>query len=335
MSKILVVNDANEPNAGTYHRQIIPFGELVAHNPGVQVDVVMLNEFASMPDEILNQYSHLQLRRAATPDVTYKLKMLCQATDTVLVYDIDDDKSSQKIMDTGSVGREALAKIADVVTVSTEWLAEKVEGNTVVLPNRVKWPLYRDQQRTMLRQRTTVGFAGTKYHNTSLSILMRRYVKQDDEVVVVASNDPWVGAEDKHDVLLKGQGKGGWIDFRAWPSILAQIDVQSCFLFADDVWTLAKSELKQAEALASGAIFVGSTWKYGDWNPYNVDHMATLPDWRDDHDGWRETRGDVYQQMIDGIHNAIGADYEQVTEAGYARYSWAENPPTDYEEVYL
>jgi len=173
-----------------------------------------------------------------------------------IVYDTDDDLTDdyRRIGDGERVRHTA--KHSDHVTVSTPYLAARMQpiiGYTPsVLPNHIDFPWFRDTSMKAERNKPnfTVGFVGTSTHYNDwkypVDALVKLAEKHPNIIIGVAGYVP---------DYLQGIRNGMAIEpvpYSTYPCVIRQFDVVCCSLDPYDEFNKCKSAIKAIESMAAG-----------------------------------------------------------------------------------
>lgn len=261
-----------------YYRMALPLGELARRGHDVLVSCVMPDEWMNTADVIVGQ-------RVSLPGATYRWQQLARDTETKLVYEIDDD-----ILDVDPSNGPAWSffgqpeiranvirniKVADLVTVSTEPLAEvvrKLNPNVSVLPNCIPASLL-DAPPAPGRKGVVIGWSGGASHALDLAELgsnLPRFVRRYPDVSLHLMGDANAAA-----ALSKGIKDRArftpWVE--SVPDFHAAIDFDITLApLRPSPFNRSKSAIRCLEAAALGIPVIAS-----DFGPYAdfVEHGST------------------------------------------------------------
>lgn len=233
------------------------------------ITLSMLQGFDVIVAQRWNTHRGLEVwRRARTPD-------------TRLVYDLDDDLwnitpenyPAWKLYGRGDIrdAVEFMAATADLVTVSTEPLAEvlrQFSGNVTVLPNCIPdWVLDLGPRRQYMGGRPRVGWAGAASHGADIGLVadpVRRFLKRFPQ---------WDFQLNGTDYRPTIKAPAGRMVFRPWVQVntdpekfylSADFDIGLCPL-APTAFARSKSYIKALEYGARGIPVIAS-----DIEPYRT-----------------------------------------------------------------
>jgi glycosyltransferase involved in cell wall biosynthesis len=170
-----------------YYRLILPGTELANRGHHVWLD-------EEMPEHAkTGEFDVIVGQRVCQPGASATWQKLARAGHTKLVFETDDllshpdpsNKPAHRFYDAATVERyHQNMAVADVVTVSTEPLAEycrEINPNVVVLPNQVPaWLLDHERAHT---ERLTIGWRGGRSHSRDFGELaapLRRFLQHPD-----------------------------------------------------------------------------------------------------------------------------------------------------------
>lgn len=247
----------------------LPLGELANRGHDVLVSTVMPDEWLRTADVIVGQ-------RVCQPGATHRWQQLAREGRCALVYEIDDD-----LLDVDPANRPAWAffsspniranirlniEVADLVTVSTEPLAEvvrKLNPNVVVLPNCIPAALL-DAPPAPGRKGVVIGWSGGASHTLDIAELgshLQRFVRRYPDVSLHLMGDANAAA-----LLSKGiKDRTRFTPWVEWvPDFHAAIDFDITLApLRPSPFNASKSAIRCLEAAALGIPVVAS-----DFGPY-------------------------------------------------------------------
>lgn len=172
-----------------------------------------------------------------------------------IVFDTDDDLTDDhRRLGTGS-DFKFTAKHSDLVTVSTAYLAKRMEGvigyRPVVLPNHVHVPWFANISHNAKRldPNFTVGFVGTSTHYEDwkypVDALRKLAEKYPDIRIGVAGYFPDYLRDLPNSIAFEP------VPYKFYPRLMRQFDVVCCSLDPDDEFNKCKSSVKALEAMTA------------------------------------------------------------------------------------
>ena len=252
-------------SAVQYYRGALPLLTLQNHNEGFEVVAMnskQVSTMANLEDKVrdkllsdLDVYWLSRLQRKKGLDLFVKE---VHSHGSKIIFDTDDDLTSEHRQLDIENDFLATVKAVDMVTVSTPFLASRMEGHIgykpTVLPNNLdtSWFAKSSIDSERLSDKVTVGFIGTSSHYDDWKIAepaVRKLSNTHDVQVLTAGYCP--------DYLedIPGVKSLGGVSYPYYPGMMRQFDIVCCVLDEHDIFNHSKSSVKALEAMASARRF--------------------------------------------------------------------------------
>lgn len=175
-----------------------------------------------------------------------------------VVFDTDDDLTDDHRRLGSGRHFKFTAQNSDHVTVSTAYLAKRMEKvigyRPSVLPNQIYFPWFKDAslKTERINKQFTIGFVGTSTHYEDwkypVDALRRLAAKYPDIIIGVAGYIP--------DYLKHLPNSAAFhpVPYQDYPGLMRQFDVVCCALDPDDEFNKCKSSVKALESMAAGRV---------------------------------------------------------------------------------
>lgn len=256
----LRLDDNGQVTAIHYYRALLPLKivserldyELVAMTPDEVRRAACLGP--TERDLLLNSFDCYWLSRLQRKEGLDEFIKTIREYNSKIIFDTDDDLTD-RFRDLGS-GDDflATARQADMVTVSTPYLA-KVMGKhldckPVVLPNYLdtKWFSATSLTAERLSDKITVGFVGTASHYQdwihATPAIMELATHADVEIIVAGYTPDYLQG-------MPNMREIGGVSYPWYPGVMRQFDIVCCALDHQDKFNKSKSAVKALEAMCA------------------------------------------------------------------------------------
>lgn len=227
--------------------------EAVAYDQfGIRNMFLLARQHGLDPDSVLDGYDVYVTSRLFRDEGADEAMDALRESGGKVVFDTDDDLSEQYRHLEGR-GDEFVNQMhrVDLITVSTPYLAERVEElagrDAVVLPNHLdcEWFTKASMNTEKKSSKLTLGVVGTKTHLEDWRCLedaFKRLSEEYDIEVLVAGFQP---------SYLKAYTYLKAVPYEAYPGLMRQFDIVCCALDPDDPFNLSKSGIKALEAMSA------------------------------------------------------------------------------------
>jgi len=175
-----------------------------------------------------------------------------------VIFDTDDDLTDDHRRLGSGEDFKFTAKHSDYVTVSTAYLAKRMEPiigyRPTVLPNQIYVPWFSkcSMEATRKKPNFTVGFVGTSTHYEDwkypVEALRKLAAKHPDIILGVAGYIPDYLKDLPSSMAFQP------VPYQAYPRLLRQFDVICCSLSPDDEFNKCKSAVKALESMSAARV---------------------------------------------------------------------------------